>query len=98
MKILILLLSFSTLIFAASATRTVSFVCNECHGERMNERGMGVSKAPISLSRSEILTALKGYKRGRRNEYGMGSTMTDVLSDYNDNDLNDLSKYIPTLK
>ncbi|MCF6309126.1 MAG: hypothetical protein L3J19_01420 [Sulfurimonas sp.] len=98
MKILILLLSFSTLIFAASAKRTVSFVCNECHGERMDESGMGVSKAPISLSQSEILTALKGYKSARRSEYGMGNTMTVVLSDYNDNDLNDLSKYIPTLK
>jgi len=98
MKMLIITTLFSTLMFASSAQKTVSYVCYECHGKSMNESCMGVSQAPNTLSQADLLTALKGYKDGSKSDYGMGSTMTEIVSGYSDDDLEELSKYIPTLK
>ncbi|MCF6339441.1 MAG: cytochrome C [Sulfurimonas sp.] len=98
MKTLIFITLFSTLMFASSAQRTVSYVCYECHGASMNESCMGVSKAPNTLSQADLLTALKAYKDGTKSDYGMGSTMTEIVSGYSNDDLEELSKYIPTLK
>ncbi|MDD5373873.1 MAG: hypothetical protein PHO62_10675 [Sulfurimonas sp.] len=98
MKKFIFLAAFPILIFASSAQDIVSKVCSECHGSKMNESCMGVSKLPNSLSQPEILTALKGYKNGKKSEYSMGSTMTEKVSNFSDSELEELSKYIPTLK
>jgi len=98
MRKLILLAVFSAFAYASSAQTIVSRVCSECHGMKMGESGMGVSQAPNSLSQGEIYTALKGYKKGRRSEYGMGSTMTEKVSGYSYAKLEELSKYISTLK
>ena len=98
MKKLVLLTVFPILMFASSPQDIVSYVCYECHGSNMDQGGMGMSQPPNSLSQSEILTALKGYKSGRRSEYGMGSTMTEKVSNLSDSELEELSKYIPTLK
>ena len=97
MKKLILLTIFPVLIFASSAQNIVSNVCSECHGSKMDESGMGVSMAPNTLSQAEILTALQGYRDGTRSEYGMGSTMNEKVSEFSDSELEELSKYIPTL-
>lgn len=98
MKKLILLAAVPAFLFAASAQNIISRVCSECHGIKMNESGMGMSMPPNSLSQSQIYEALKGYKKGRRSEYGMGSTMTEKVSGYSYADLEALSKYIVTLK
>lgn len=98
MKKFVLLTVFPIFIFASSAQNIVSRVCSECHGSNMNESCMGVSQIPNTLSQSYILTALKGYKSGRRSEYGMGSTMTEKVENLSDNELEELSKYISTLK
>ena len=98
MKKIILLAAFPILVLASSAQDIVSKVCSECHGSKMDQSCMGVSKFPNSLSESEILTALKGYKSGKRSEYSMGSTMTEKVSDFSDSELEELSKYIPTLR
>ena len=98
MKKLILIVAFSTFAFATSAQTVVSRVCSECHGSNMDESCMGVSQIPNTLSKSFILTALKGYKRGRRSEYGMGSTMTEKVENLSNSELEALSKYIVTLK
>jgi cytochrome c553 len=98
MKKLILLVVFPAFIFATSAENIISKVCSECHGSKMAESCMGVSKFPNSLSQSEILIALKGYRDGKRSEYGMGSTMTEKVSGFSNDELEELSKHIPTLK
>lgn len=98
MKKIILLTIFPLVIFASSPQRIVSYVCYECHGLKMDISSMGVAQPPNSLSESEILTALKDYKNGKKSKYNMGSTMTEVVSDYSDSELEALSKYIPTLK
>jgi len=98
MKKLLLLTTVPIFLFAASAQSIVSRVCSECHGIKMNESGMGVSQAPNSLSQSEISNALKGYKKGRRSEYGMGSTMTEKASRLTYDEIEELSKYISKLR
>ena len=97
MKKLILLIILNNIIFASSPQHTVSFVCYECHGKKMNINSMNVGQPPNSLSQSEILTALRGYKNEINNKYGSGDIMTEVVSDYKDSELKSLSKYIPTL-
>jgi len=98
MKKFILLVVFSAFAYASSAQTIVSRVCSECHGIKMDESGMGVSQPPNSLSQGQIYEALKGYKKGRRSEYGMGSTMTEKVSGYSYATLEELSKYIATLR
>jgi len=98
MKKFILLLIFSTITYASSAQKTVSYVCYECHGLKMDESCMGVSNPPNSFTQESLLTILKNYKNEKRDEYGVGSIMTRVLSDYTNKELKELSEYIPTLK
>lgn len=99
MKKTVLLIMFpSLLIFADSPQNIVSSVCSECHGSNMGESGMSVSRPPNTLAQPEILEALRGYKKGLRSQYGMGSTMNEKVSNYSDGTLEELSKYIPTLK
>jgi len=38
--------------------------CNGCHGATFEKKAMGVSKVVNTLSKDEIVTALKGYKAG----------------------------------
>lgn len=98
MKKVILLNMLSVFMFASSPQSIVSTVCSECHGSNMGDSGMGVSRPPNTLSQPEILEALKGYKNSTRSMYGMGSTMNEKVSDFPDSTLEELSKYIPTLK
>lgn len=98
MKKVFLCVVGAVVLFASPAQKIVSNVCSECHGKNMAESCMGVSKAPNTLSQPEILTALKGYREGKRSEYSMGSTMTEKVSNLSDSELEELSNYIPTLK
>ena len=85
-------------VFASSAQTTVENVCSNCHGFWLHEGAFGVSQAPNTLSQKDILTKLRGYKAGTLNQYSMGPTMTEQLSNLSDDELSELSKYIPTLK
>lgn len=98
LKIVIIgLLSFSYM-FGATAQTNVENVCSNCHGYKMHEGAFGVSSAPNTLSSQEILKKLRGYKSGELDQYNMGSTMTEQLADLSDQELIDLSEYVPTLK
>ena len=98
MKKLALTILFPVFIMAASPSSIVSKVCSECHGIKMDQSGMGVSKPPASLSEAEIAVALVGYKSGMRSQYGLGSTMTEKVSDLTNEEIRGLSKYISSLK
>lgn len=98
MKKVFLYIAGSVILFASPAQQIVANVCSECHGKNMVDSCMGVSKSPNTLSQSEILAALKGYREGKRSEYSMGSTMTEKVSNLSDSELEELSNYIPTLK
>lgn len=95
--VLISLLSFGY-IFGATPQANIENVCSNCHGFWVHEGAFGVSKAPNTLSSEEILERLKGYKAGTLSQYGMGSTMTEQLASLKDEELVELSEYIPTLK
>lgn len=95
--ILIGLLSFGY-IYASSAQQNVENVCSNCHGFWVHEGAFGVSNAPNTLSQKELLTKLREYKAGTLSQYSMGSTMTEQLVGLSDEELIELSKYIPTLK
>jgi len=94
---LICLLSFGY-IFAASPKTNVENICSNCHGFYMSDSAFGVSEAPSSLQQADILTKLRGYKAGTLSQYSMGSTMTEQLANLSDEELVELSKYVPTLK
>ncbi len=97
-KILVVtILSFGYL-FAANAQTNIENVCSNCHGFWVNEGAFGVSEAPNTLKEKDILNKLRGYKAGSLDQYGMGNTMTGQLTNLTDEELVELSKYIPTLK
>jgi len=95
--VLISLLSFGY-IFGASAQTNVENLCSNCHGFRLHQGAFGVSEAPNTLTSSEVLTKLRGYKAGTLDQYSMGATMTEQLSALSDEELVELSEYVPTLK
>lgn len=95
--VLISLLSFGY-IYAQSAKTIVQNVCSNCHGIGVNESAFGVSKVPNTLPQEEILKKLRGYKSGTLSQYGMGNTMMEQLANFSDEELVELSKYVPTLK
>jgi len=97
-KIFMGIILLSGFLFASNAKTNVENVCSNCHGFWMDEGGLGVSLAPNTLPHKEILNKLRNYKKGTLSQYGMGYTMKDQLNNMSDEDLIDLSKYIPTLK
>ena len=84
--------------FASSAKTNVENVCSNCHGYWVHESAFGVSEAPNTLTSADILTKLRAYKNGTLSQYGMGNTMTGQLTNLTDEELVELSEYIPTLK
>lgn len=95
--VFISLLSFGY-IFGATAQTNVENICSNCHGFKLHESAFGVSKVPNTLSSQEILKKLRAYKSGALDQYNMGATMTEQLANLNDQDLINLSEYVPTLK
>lgn len=95
--VLIGLLSFGYC-FAKDDSKKITDVCSDCHGIRMQEGGFGLSKAPNTLAHKDIIGKLRAYRKGTLNQYGKGSTMQEQLKNLSDEELLDLSKYIPTLK
>lgn len=95
--VLIGLLSFGYC-FGKDVSNNIADKCSACHGVRMQEGGFGLSKAPNTLAHKDIIGKLRAYRKGTLNQYGKGNTMQEQLKNLSDEELLDLSKYIPTLK
>lgn len=97
-KIIITMFLMISPLLAKDAKSIVESVCYACHGEKMELSCYGVTEITNTLSKETILEALREYKSGKRNKYGMGNVMKAQIHPLNDDELKALSKYIPTLK
>ena len=72
--------------------------CQSCHGPKMEKQALGKSKITNTLTPAQIKTALLGYKAKTLNTFGLGATMWGQSASLSADDIEALSKYIPTLK
>ncbi len=73
--------------------------CASCHGETGRTVALGKSDLIGTWSANEVVSALVGYQKGKRNTYGLGQTMTEQihLKDYDINDFNTVAVYIESM-
>jgi len=72
--------------------------CSACHGDKAEEQAFGKSKIINTLSKEDIIKALKSYKDGTKDEVGLGRIMESQVYYLEENDMKDLAEYISTLK
>ena len=72
--------------------------CINCHGKKGEKSALGKSKIIAKMSKKEIEEALKGYKVGIRNKYGMGGVMKGQAVSLGDDEIKALAEYITKLK
>jgi cytochrome c len=72
--------------------------CATCHGALGEKPALGKS-APIGGQDTTItLEALKGYKEGTLNRYGMGAVMKGQVAALDESQMQAIAEYIATLK
>jgi cytochrome c len=72
--------------------------CVACHGVKADKPGMNKGRPPATLSKDEIITALKGYKAGTNNAYGSGGLMKGNMAPFSEKDIETVAAHIKTLK
>jgi len=72
--------------------------CAGCHGADGKTKALGKSPVIAGQSKDELVTKLKAYKDGTRNESGMGTLMKGQVANMDDAVIEAVSKYISTLK
>ena len=63
MRKVLKLITMGTLLLTTVSGASMA-VCKGCHGQEWEKVVMGKSKVVKNMSKSEIITALKGYKKG----------------------------------
>ena len=72
--------------------------CAGCHGAKGEKKALGKS-APIGgWDKAKTVEALKGYKAGTRNIYGMGGLMKGQVASMSNKDIETIAEYISNLK
>jgi cytochrome c553 len=71
--------------------------CQACHGADGKTIALGKSAKIAGWDKAKILEALKGYKAGTRNVYGMGGTMVGQAGMLSDTDMGKVADYISGL-
>ncbi|MDR0665745.1 MAG: cytochrome c [Helicobacteraceae bacterium] len=69
-----------------------------CHGPKADKSGMNKGRPPSTMTKEEIVTALKGYKAGANNAYGMGALMKGNMAPFSEKDIETVAAHIKTLK
>ncbi len=72
--------------------------CAGCHGIKGEKKALGKSAHIGGWEKDKLVEALKGYKAGTRNVYGMGTLMKGQVSSYSDSDIEAVSEYISKIK
>ncbi len=101
MKKVFLLIGVSglvTLLSAAAPADIIKTKCQSCHGANMEKQALGKSKITNQMTPEEIKKDLVGYKAKTLNHFGLGATMWGIAAGLSDQEIDELSKYIPTLK
>ena len=97
-KFLFVYLLWISSLFASNGEMLYTQKCQNCHGNNGQLSALGHSESITGWDVKKTLKALHGYKEGTRNTNGMGAYMQIKMSDFNDEDINELAKYIATLK
>jgi len=71
--------------------------CSVCHGVDGKQKAMRKTNPIANMSEAKIARDLKAYKNGTLNRYGMAGLMRAQVKSYTEEQINMLSKYIPTL-
>ncbi len=90
--------SCSLLLNAAAPADIIKTKCQACHGANMEKQALGKSKIANAMTPEDIKKDLLGYKAGTLNHFGLGATMWGQAKALSDQEIDELSKYIPTLK
>jgi cytochrome c553 len=91
-KIALIALLTST---ALMAGKPASYnACIGCHGINGEKNTMAPASKPNTMTKAEIVTALKGYKAGTLNKYGKGAMMRGFASRLSDAQMQEIANYI----
>ncbi len=71
--------------------------CSGCHGMHGEKKALGKSAPIKGWDKAKTVEALKGYKAGTRNVYGMGALMKGQVAGLSDADIEALADYISKL-
>ena len=94
----IVLIIFTTGLFASNTGAKLFKVCSTCHGENAQKRSLGVSKIIGGWQASKIIKELKEYRDGKKDQYGFGKLMRGQATKLSDNEIVAVAKYIESLK
>ncbi len=72
--------------------------CAGCHGAKGEKHALGKSQPIAGWDKAKLVEALKGYKAGTRNVYGMGAVMKGQVASLSDADIEAVADYISKLK
>lgn len=71
--------------------------CAGCHGSKGEKKALGKSDLIGGWEKAKVIEALKGYKSGNRNLYGMGGIMKGQAGKLSDEQIEALGEYISKL-
>ncbi|MDR3347972.1 MAG: c-type cytochrome [Helicobacteraceae bacterium] len=95
--ILLFAATFVALPASAADGATLFETCIACHGPKADQPGVDKARPPATLTKAEIVTALKGYKAGTINAYGSGALMKDNMATFTETDIETVAAYIKSL-
>ena len=72
--------------------------CSGCHGADGKTKALGKSPVIAGQNKAELITNLKAYRDGTRNENGMGNLMKGQMATLDDAMITEVATYISTLK
>ena len=72
--------------------------CAGCHGADGKTKALGKSPVIAGQSKEDLVTKIKAYKAGTRNETGMGTLMKGQVASMDDATIDAVATYISTLK
>ena len=72
--------------------------CAGCHGADGKTKALGKSPVIAGQSKEDLVSKIKGYKAGTRNEAGMGNLMKGQVASMDDATIDTVATYISTLK
>ncbi len=98
-KLAILTLAAATAVTLMAADGAALYKkCAGCHGMHGEKKALGKSAPIAGWDKEKLVEALKGYKAGTRNVYGMGALMKGQVASLSDADIEALADYISKLK
>jgi len=98
LKFAVFTILLATTLFGTDGKTLYDGKCKSCHGASGQLKALGKSRQIGGLNKNELNAAMKGYKAGTLDQYGMGSTMKRNLALISDSDARELTDYISKLQ